>query len=191
MSPGRKAEASEVRNWDGTVAAANELASQREWVVWGVGPEAPSFLGGEPGNDIAEAIARKEDPAWTELGEHEKWAVTLTGDEAGVLELLVESGSDMGYAPYLAPGKSEDARRLHEGTSQGRRSSPPEGEPTTAVRGLRLEASAHGTEASPKLLSKLPSRHGGLHRSCLGRPAVRHRHLTSATLPRQCSEINT
>jgi hypothetical protein len=108
MSPGRKAEASSVRNWDDTVATANELASHREWVVWGVGPEAPSFLGGEPGNDIAEAIACNEDPAWTALGEHEKWVVTITGDEAGVLELLAESGSDMGYAPYLAPGKSEE-----------------------------------------------------------------------------------
>ena len=108
VSPGRKAEASDVRNGDDTVAAANKLAHHREWVVWGVGPEAPSFLGGEPANEIAEAIARAEDTAWTAMVREEKWVVTMTGDEADVLELLVESGSDMGYAPYLAPGKSEE-----------------------------------------------------------------------------------
>lgn len=117
MSPGRKAEASGVRSWEGTIASANELDSDREWVVWGVGPEAPSFLGGEPGNDIAEAIARGADPDWDALGKDERWVAKVNAEEAVLDELLQESGSTWGYAPYLAPGKREE---LPEGYMKGR-----------------------------------------------------------------------
>jgi hypothetical protein len=117
MSPGRKADASEVRNWVGTVAAANELASRREWIAWGVGPEAPSFLGAEPGNDVAEGIARGADAGWDALGKDERWVATVTAEEAELEELLEQSGSTWGYAPYLAPGKSEE---LAQGYMKGR-----------------------------------------------------------------------
>ncbi|HEX2053549.1 MAG TPA: hypothetical protein VHJ78_07500 [Actinomycetota bacterium] len=118
MSPGRKAEASDVRAWHGTVAASNELDSRREWVVWGVGPEAPSVLGGTPGNDIAEGIARAADEEWAAMGAQEKWIVTLTAGETDLEEILADSGSTRGHAPYLAPGKSEEMPEdgLMEGT---------------------------------------------------------------------------
>ena len=108
MTGRRKAEASEVRSWHGTVAAANELDSDRKWVVWGVGPEAPSIIGGEPANDIAEGIAQAADPEWSTFGRDERWVVTVTGEEADIEERLQESGSTRGHAPYLAPGKSEE-----------------------------------------------------------------------------------
>jgi hypothetical protein len=108
MSPGRKAEASDVRAWDGTVAAANEILSLRRWVAWGVGPEGPSILGGEPANDIALAIALTEDPEWGAMGDGERWVVMIAGAEADVLELLEEARSSRGVAPYLAPGKTDE-----------------------------------------------------------------------------------
>jgi hypothetical protein len=104
----RRAEAGDVRAWHGTTAAANELESHREWVVWGVGREAPSVLGAEPGNDIALGIARAADPKWSELGRDERWVVTWPGNETDLEELLADSGSVMGHAPYLAPGSSDE-----------------------------------------------------------------------------------
>lgn len=108
MSPKRKAEAREVRSWQGTLAAGNELESDRQWVAWGVGQEPPSVLEGEPGNDIAAGIASAADGDWAAMGPAERWVVTMTGDEATVEELLADCGSALGHAPYLAPGKTEE-----------------------------------------------------------------------------------
>lgn len=108
MSPGRKAEARDVRAWQGTVAAANDLKNSGEWIAWGVGQEAPSILGGEPANDIAEAIVRVEDPEWWDMDEHERWVIRMRGEESAVEDLLADCGSARGHAPYLAPGKREE-----------------------------------------------------------------------------------
>jgi hypothetical protein len=108
MSPRRKAEARNVRSWQGTVAAANELENYRQWVAWGVGQDAPSILEGEPANDVATGIASAADPEWAGMDPAERWAVTMTGEEADVEELLADCGSAMGHAPYLAPGKTEE-----------------------------------------------------------------------------------
>lgn len=104
----RKAEARAVRSWQGTVASANDLENDREWVVWGVGREAPSVMGGEPGNDIAEAIAKSSDSRWAAMGLAERWVIRVAGEESVVEDLLEESGSALGHAPYLAPGKHEE-----------------------------------------------------------------------------------
>ena len=117
MTGKRKAEASEVRSWHGTVAAANELDSDRRWVVWGVGPEAPSMLGGEAANDIAEGIARAADEEWQNFDPAERWVVLVSAEETDLDELLEDSGSTRGYAPYLVPGKTEE---MPDGYMKGR-----------------------------------------------------------------------
>ena len=108
MSQRRKAEAPGVRPWDGVVAEANELDDVRHWVVWGTGPpperaaereraERP----GEPGNDIAWTIARRQDSEWSEGDDPANWVVILEAKEDVVDEWTLEDESVRWYAPYL------------------------------------------------------------------------------------------
>jgi hypothetical protein len=108
MSQGRKAEASDVRAWDGVVAEANQLDEVRHWVVWGTGPSAERAAEperterpGEPGNDIAWTIARRRDPDWANGDDTSMWVVVLEAEEDVVDEWTLEDESVRGYAPYL------------------------------------------------------------------------------------------
>src|ERR687886_556338 len=93
MGQKRRAEARGVRQWDGDVAAANDLEEVRTWVVWGVGadPSEPERAAapedeearGRPGNDVA---------GWAEDDERVR-----------------------GYAPYLLQAADPDVEPM-EGT---------------------------------------------------------------------------
>ena len=108
MSQRRRAEAPDVRAWDGVVAERNELDEIRTWVVWGDGPSAERSAEperaderpGEPGNDIARRIAEANDPDWAK-SKGPVWVVLVEADEDHVDEWVLEDRSARGYAPYL------------------------------------------------------------------------------------------
>jgi hypothetical protein len=105
--PKRRAEANDVRAWNGEVAEANELGEDRAWVVWGVGPpperaaerEAAEERPGEPGSDIARRIAESNDPEWAH--QEDGWVTVVEADEDAVDEWVADEASARGYAPYL------------------------------------------------------------------------------------------
>jgi hypothetical protein len=109
----RRAEARDVRPWEGAVAEANELDEVRTWVIWGDGPDVERSAEperderpGEPGNDIARDIARTNDPEWGHGGEP-TWVRLVEADEDEVDALVLEDEQVRGYAPYLV--NPEDA----------------------------------------------------------------------------------
>ncbi len=110
----RKAEARDVRPWEGTVAEANALDEVRAWVIWGDGPDPDHAAEpdrderpGEPGNDIARTIARTHDPDWGADGSSETWVRVVEADEDEVDALVLDDEQVRGYAPYLV--NPEDA----------------------------------------------------------------------------------
>lgn len=109
MSQARRAEADDVRRWDGVVAARNELDDQRRFVVWGTGAPPPDLRGTDEAADLADAFVRPHDPEWCELPEGERWAVVVTADETDIDELTADASSVRGHAPYLAPGRTDEA----------------------------------------------------------------------------------
>lgn len=125
MGQGRRAEASDVRQWDGDVAAANDLDEQRTWVVWGVGadPSAPERAAaegdeevvGRPGNDIAHAMASESDPEWAAGADWDRWVILLDGDEGDVDGWAQDDERVRGYAPYLLAAADPDTEPM-EGT---------------------------------------------------------------------------
>ena len=124
MTQRRKAEAREVRTWQGDVAAANELDEVRHWVVWGFGPPSERSAEepddgdrppSEPGNDVADAIARGRDPEWA-AEEGDRWVVILRADEDDVDEWVDADETVRGYAPYLL---ERDATRADTDAMRG------------------------------------------------------------------------
>jgi hypothetical protein len=115
----RRAEAAEARQWDGDVAAANELDEVRTWVVWGDGvpPEQAAVpeteeRPGRPAGDVARMMAEGADPDWAALPKDERWEVLLEADEDDVDAWAEEDDSVRGFTPYLvAP---EDAAATPE-----------------------------------------------------------------------------
>lgn len=110
----RKAEARDVRTWEGAVAEANELDEVRAWVVWGDGPDPERAAEpdrderpGEPGNDIAREIAKTNDPEWGRGGSQATWVRIVEADEDEVDALVLDDDQVRGYAPYLV--NPEDA----------------------------------------------------------------------------------
>jgi hypothetical protein len=70
MTQRRRAEADDVRDWEGVVAEANELDEVRSWVVWGLGADKETAAEperaerpGEPGTDIAGRWPRSSTPS--------------------------------------------------------------------------------------------------------------------------------
>lgn len=125
MGQRRRAEASDVRPWDGDVAAANALNEERTWVVWGVGadPSAPERAAaeedqdvvGRPGNDIAQSIASTSDPEWANAAEWDRWVILLDADEDDVDGWAQDDERVRGYAPYLLAAADPDTEPM-EGT---------------------------------------------------------------------------
>jgi hypothetical protein len=98
----RKAEAGDVRSWERDVAARNDLDEVRDWVVWGIGiPATDDERPGEPGDDIAEAMAATADPEWGASDREDKWVRLVNADEDAVDEWAEEDGSVSGYVPFL------------------------------------------------------------------------------------------
>ena len=117
MTQRRKSEAPGLRRWEGDVAAANELDEVRDWVVWGIGPPAERAAEdpldadprpGEPGNDLAEAIARGRDGEWAQERGPDHWVVVVRADEDDVDAWVQDDETVLGYAPYLV--ESDGAR---------------------------------------------------------------------------------
>jgi hypothetical protein len=109
----RKAEANDVRPWQGTVAEDSELDEVRAWVVWGDGPDPDRAAEperderpGEPGNDIARQIAQTNDADWGS-GAEPTWVRVVEADEDEVDALVLDDEQVRGYAPYLV--NPEDA----------------------------------------------------------------------------------
>ncbi|MDQ4096925.1 MAG: hypothetical protein M3144_03515, partial [Actinomycetota bacterium] len=125
MGQRRRAEASDVRQWDGDVAARNDLDEVRTWVVWGVGadPSTPDRAAapedeeprGRPGNDIARTIAAENDPEWANTAEWDVWVILLDADEGDVDGWTQDDERVRGYAPYLLQAAEPDTG-LMEGT---------------------------------------------------------------------------
>src|SRR3712207_4167530 len=125
MGQRRRAEASGVRQWDGDVAAANDLDERRTWVVWGVGadpsvPERGAAEGdeevvGQPGNDIAHAIAADSDPQWAAAADWDCWVILVDGDEDDIDEWVQDDERVRGYAAYLLAAADPDTEPM-EGT---------------------------------------------------------------------------
>jgi hypothetical protein len=108
MTQRRRAESKDVRDWDGVVAEANRLDEVRTWVVWGTGPDPERAAEperaerpGEPGNEIARAIAAAHDPDW-EAGDPDRWVTIVRADEDEIDSWVFDDESARGYAPYLA-----------------------------------------------------------------------------------------
>jgi hypothetical protein len=125
MGQRRRAEAQDVRRWDGDVAAADDLDEVRTWVVWGVGadPATPERAAapdddeprGRPGNDIARTIAAGNDPEWASAPEWDLWVVLLEADEDDVDAWRNDDERVRGYAPYPLEGADPDTEPM-EGT---------------------------------------------------------------------------
>jgi hypothetical protein len=118
MGQRRRAEARDVRSWDGVVAAGNDLDEVRTWVVWGVGanPATPERAAapddeeprGRPGNDIARTIAAERDPEWANTPEWDLWVILLEADEDDVDAWAGDDPRVRGYAPYLIQAPETD-----------------------------------------------------------------------------------
>jgi hypothetical protein len=118
MGQRRRAEARDVRQWDGVVAAGNDMDEVRTWVVWGVGadPATPGRAAapddekprGRPGNDIARTIAAERDPEWAGTPEWDLWVVLLDADEDDVDAWAGDDERVRGYAPYLIQAQETD-----------------------------------------------------------------------------------
>ncbi|HVL32855.1 MAG TPA: hypothetical protein VM600_04665 [Actinomycetota bacterium] len=95
-----------VRSWIGESAADPGIDETRQWVVWGGSniPEEIMFDG--VGNDIAEGIARAQDPQWAERDD--RWVVVLRASESDVDALAADRAAVFGYAPYLVDGLPEE-----------------------------------------------------------------------------------
>jgi hypothetical protein len=125
MGQRRRAEARDVRQWDGDVAADNQLDEVRTWVVWGVGadpatPERAAAPDGEeprgrPGNDLARTIAEGNDPEWAGAAEWDRWVILLDADEDDVDSWSEDDERVRGYAPYLLQAADPETE-LMEGT---------------------------------------------------------------------------
>jgi hypothetical protein len=121
----RRAEALDVRPWDGVVAEANELGEVRTWVLWGTGapPERAAEpeqdeRPGEPGTDIAREIADATDPGWS--SSEPTWIRVVEADEDEVDALVLEDEHVRGYAPYLVNPEDAAARpRIMRGVLRG------------------------------------------------------------------------
>lgn len=106
----RKAEASEVRRWDGDIAAANDLDRFRDWVVWGTGgAPPPDIRDGLTDDPVAEGFAREADDEWDDLPEEERWVAVVRAEEDDVDALVEEAQDVRGYAPYLAAASPQSA----------------------------------------------------------------------------------
>ena len=125
MTGKRKAEARDARTWEGDVAAANHLDEVRHWVVWGIGglaergaedPMEGEMPPAEPGNDVAEAIARGRDPEWDREEEWDRWVVIVQADEDDVDAWGQNDETVRGYAPYLV---DRDATRADTDRMRG------------------------------------------------------------------------
>ena len=106
MTGRRPSESDHARDWDGVVAAANELDQVRHWVVWGLGSEVETAAEperaerpGEPGTDIAWKMAEQLDGEWARS--EQRWVRVLEADEDDVDAWVLEDPSVSGYAPYL------------------------------------------------------------------------------------------
>jgi hypothetical protein len=118
MTQRRRAEARDVRPWDGVVAADSDLDEVRTWVVWGVGadpatPERAASLEdeepvGRPGNDIAATIAATNDPEWADAPDWDRWLILLEADEDDVDAWADDDDRVRGYAPYLIQPTESD-----------------------------------------------------------------------------------
>ena len=125
MGQRRRAEARGVRQWDGDVAAANELDEVRTWVVWGLGadPSVPERAAapedeepqGRPGTDIAGTIAADNDAEWAAADEMDRWVVLVDADEGDVDAWAQDDERVRGYAPYLLQAADPDTEPM-EGT---------------------------------------------------------------------------
>jgi hypothetical protein len=125
MGQKRRAEARDVRQWFGDVAAANDLSEVRTWVAWGVGadPSEPDRGAaddgdeprGRPANDIARSMAAGLDPGWTEAPEWDRWVILLDADEDDVDTWAEDDERVRGYAPYLLAAADPDTEPM-EGT---------------------------------------------------------------------------
>jgi hypothetical protein len=122
MGQRRRAEARDVRQWDGEVAAANDLDEVRTWVVWGVGadPATPDRAAapedeeprGRPGNDIARTIAAENDPEWASTPDWDGWVILLDADEDEVDGWTQDDERVRGYAPYLLQAAEPDTKPM-------------------------------------------------------------------------------
>ena|SRR5205085_11647786 len=125
MGQRRKAEARDVRRWDGTVAAANDLDQVRVWIVWGVGadPATPARAAdaddeepiGRPGNDLAHTMAGQLDPEWRDAPDWDRWVILLEADEGDVDTWADDDERVRGWAPYLIQPTESDTEPM-EGT---------------------------------------------------------------------------
>jgi hypothetical protein len=125
MGQKRRAEARDVRQWDGDVAAANDLSEVRTWVVWGVGadPSDPERAAvdddeeprGRPGNDIARTIAVDNDAEWADAADWDRWVILVDADEDDVDGWAEDDDRVRGYAPYLLQPAEPDLEPM-EGT---------------------------------------------------------------------------
>lgn len=125
MGQRRRAEAAGVRQWDGDVAAANDLDEVRTWVVWGMGadPSAPERAAaeedqdvvGRPANDLAQTIAADSDPDWANTTDWDRWVILLDADENDVDSWTQDDDRVRGYAPYLLQPEDPDTEPM-EGT---------------------------------------------------------------------------
>jgi hypothetical protein len=124
MGQKRRAEARDVRQWFGDVAAANDLTDIRTWVVWGTGadpsdPERGAEDGaeprGRPANDIARSMAGGLDQEWTAAADWDRWVILLDGDEDDVDAWAEDDERVRGYAPYLLQAADPDTEPM-EGT---------------------------------------------------------------------------
>jgi len=125
MGQKRRAEARGVRQWDGDVAAANDLSEVRTWVAWGLGadPSTPDRGAtgedeepwGRPGNDIAGTMAADLDPEWAKAPEWDAWVILVDADEDDVDSWAEDDEAVRGYAPYLIQADDPDTSPM-EGT---------------------------------------------------------------------------
>lgn len=99
-----------LRSWVGDNAIRNDLDVARDWVVWGVGAAPPEEMPDAGGaNDVAQMVARGNDPEWFETDEAYRWVITIRAYESDIDAVARDHPDSVwGYAPYLAEGKPEE-----------------------------------------------------------------------------------
>ena len=75
------------------------------WIVWGTG-EPVDIVGAQAASGVAMEMAAENDRFWARRPD--RWAVTVDGEESAVESLVAELPGALGFAPYLAAGRSED-----------------------------------------------------------------------------------